>query len=159
MTTVRQIAANRRNARKSTGPQTPGAKKRTSGNALRHGLATSYAANPAEAAMIGQLTEQIAGSRKERLALALARDAAVAQFDLARVRWVKAELIGQVVAFGSIDPPEIFSSAKDEWRYIRPRCETTTRGCLCQYRQIRRKPCRPTLQNVWLRRSDGRCAN
>ncbi|MGY3367651.1 hypothetical protein ACVWZL_004776 [Bradyrhizobium sp. GM2.4] len=69
--------------------------------------------------MIDQLTEQIAGSRKERLALALARDAAVAQFDLARVRRVKAELIRQVVAFGSIDPPEIFSSAKDEWRYIR----------------------------------------
>ncbi|WP_247338226.1 hypothetical protein [Bradyrhizobium sp. CW4] len=95
MTTDRQIAANRRNARKSTGPQTPGAKKRTSGKALRHGLATSYAANPAEAAMIDQLTEQIAGSRKERLALALARDAAVAQFDPARVGRVKAELIRQ----------------------------------------------------------------
>lgn len=69
--------------------------------------------------MIEQLAQQIAGPRKERLALALAREAATAQFDLARVRQVKAELIRQVAAFGSIDPPEVFSSPKAEWRYIK----------------------------------------
>ncbi|MET4040531.1 hypothetical protein ABIC03_002222 [Bradyrhizobium sp. RT6a] len=119
MATDRQIAANRRNARKSTGPRSAGAKKRTSRNAFRHGFATSYAADPAEAAMIDQLTQKIAGDGKEPLALAFARDAAVAQFELARIRRRKAELITRVMAFGSIDPPQLFPSWKAKWRYIK----------------------------------------
>ena len=38
MTTFRQIAANRRNARKSTGPATEEGKQRSRCNAVRHGL-------------------------------------------------------------------------------------------------------------------------
>jgi hypothetical protein len=38
MTTPAQIAANRRNARKNTGPQTEAGKEVSAGNALRHGL-------------------------------------------------------------------------------------------------------------------------
>jgi hypothetical protein len=38
MTSFRQIAANRRNASKSTGPKTEQGKQRSRGNALRHGL-------------------------------------------------------------------------------------------------------------------------
>jgi hypothetical protein len=38
MTTKKQIAANRRNARKSTGPRTAEGRKHSKGNALKHGL-------------------------------------------------------------------------------------------------------------------------
>jgi hypothetical protein len=41
MASERQIAANRRNALKSTGPRTTAGKLRASANALRHGLAAS----------------------------------------------------------------------------------------------------------------------
>ncbi|RZM94510.1 hypothetical protein CWO91_39270 [Bradyrhizobium genosp. SA-3] len=41
MASIRQIEANRRNAKRSTGPKTAGGKARSSQNALRHGLARS----------------------------------------------------------------------------------------------------------------------
>ena len=40
MATQRQIAANRANARKSTGPRTEAGKRRAKRNALTHGLTT-----------------------------------------------------------------------------------------------------------------------
>ncbi len=43
MATKRQIAANRRNARRSTGPRTAAGKAASSANALRHGLAAARA--------------------------------------------------------------------------------------------------------------------
>ena len=43
MATKRQIAANRRNARRSTGPKTAAGKAASSANALRHGLAAARA--------------------------------------------------------------------------------------------------------------------
>ncbi|UQR65439.1 hypothetical protein LRP30_09425 [Bradyrhizobium sp. C-145] len=41
MASIRQIEANRSNAKRSTGPKTAGGKARSSQNALRHGLARS----------------------------------------------------------------------------------------------------------------------
>ncbi|WP_439401360.1 hypothetical protein ACNJYA_32415 [Bradyrhizobium sp. DASA03068] len=52
MTSIRQIEANRRNAKRSTGPKTAGGKTRSSRNALRHGLACSAISDPAEAAKL-----------------------------------------------------------------------------------------------------------
>ncbi|TWB59225.1 hypothetical protein [Bradyrhizobium sacchari] len=50
MTSIRQIEANRSNAKRSTGPKTAGGKARSSRNALRHGLARSAISDAAEAA-------------------------------------------------------------------------------------------------------------
>ena len=46
MASDRQLAANRRNARKSTGPASESGKQRSRGNALRHGLAIGADRDP-----------------------------------------------------------------------------------------------------------------
>ena len=85
MATQKQIEANRRNARKSTGPRSASGKKRASRNALKHGLTT-----PISGAVVTReieaLARQIAGDPEDRLRMALARDAAEAQLDLDRVQ-------------------------------------------------------------------------
>jgi len=48
MATQKQIEANRRNARRSTGPKTPGGKDRSARNALKQGLRSSLAVIPGE---------------------------------------------------------------------------------------------------------------
>jgi hypothetical protein len=79
MTSVRQIEANRRNALKSTGPNTPGGRERSRCNAVRHGLtaetvigaledAEDYKAF--EAAIIGDYDAQSAVERELVLRLA-----------------------------------------------------------------------------------------
>jgi len=81
----RRLSANRENARRSTGPRSAAGKRRSAGNAFRHGLAV-----PIEA--LGEFGEDI-----ERLArlvcpdcapqlLPLAREFAAATLDLKRIR-------------------------------------------------------------------------
>ena len=81
MTSFRQIDANRRNARKSAGPNTEEGKQRSRGNAVRHGLtaetvigaledADDY--NAFEAAIIADYDAQSAVERELVLRLASA---------------------------------------------------------------------------------------
>jgi hypothetical protein len=55
MATARQIAANRRNAQRSTGPRTAAGKSTSSRNALRHGLSRPQEMNAVTEAEINQL--------------------------------------------------------------------------------------------------------
>jgi hypothetical protein len=97
MASERQIAANRRNARNSTGPRSTSGKKRASGNAFRHEL-TRPISSAAFEREVEKLAGQIAGDTEDKITLELARDAAEAELELARVRRVKAELIDRVAA-------------------------------------------------------------
>ena len=113
MATERQIAANRRNARKSTGPRSSAAKKRASGNAYRHGLTLSLTSSTAFAKRLDKLARKIADNSKSEIILQHARTAAQAVLDLARVRQVKVALIKSVSALGALGAPlDIFSVMK-----------------------------------------------
>jgi hypothetical protein len=61
MATAKQIAANRNNAKKSTGPKTAEGKTKSSKNALKHGLSTPYGLLP------GESEEEYAYHREELL--------------------------------------------------------------------------------------------
>jgi hypothetical protein len=117
MASERQIAANRGNARNSTGPRSTSGRKRASQNAFRHGLT-----KPISSAEFDREVEsrarQIAGDTEDQITIELARDAAEAEFELARVRRVRVALIERVTAFGRLGVPKIFASPKDEAAWI-----------------------------------------
>jgi hypothetical protein len=113
MASERQIAANRRNARNSTGPRSTSGRKRASQNAFRHGL-TKRISSAEFDREVETLARQIAGDTEDRIKIKLARDAAEGELELVRVRRVKIALIERVAAFGRFDVPERFASPKDE---------------------------------------------
>jgi hypothetical protein len=97
MATERQIAANRRNARKSTGPRSRAGKKRAGRNAYRHGLSYGVAAF---AKHVEALAQKIAGRGADGITLEIARSVARAEFELAQIRRVKVALIARMSEFG-----------------------------------------------------------
>src|SRR5262245_743186 len=107
MANERQIAANRRNARKSTGPRSGGGKNRSSRNAYRHGLTASIASTAAFAKQLDKLAREIAGDTENPILLDRARVIAQSELDLARVRRAKVALIERASAFGELEPPRL----------------------------------------------------
>jgi hypothetical protein len=117
MASERQMEANRRNARNSSGPRSTSGKKRAGQNAFRHGL-TRPISSAEFARETEMLARQIAGDTADKITIELARDAAEAVFELARVRRVGTALIERVAALGRFDVPECFASPKDELAWV-----------------------------------------
>jgi len=107
MASERQIAANRRNARKSSGPRSGAGKNRSSRNAYRHGLTVSFTSSEGFAKQLDKLTRKIAGDTEDPILLERARAIAQSELDLARVRRAKVALIERASAFGELDPPRL----------------------------------------------------
>src|SRR5262249_37872084 len=100
MASERQIAANRRNARKSTGPRSGAGKNRASRNAYRHGLPLDIASTAPFSKQLDKFVRKIAGNTENAIVLERARAIAQAELDLARVRQAKVALIERASAFG-----------------------------------------------------------
>jgi hypothetical protein len=89
--TERQIAANRANAKRSTGPKTAAGKRRSSGNAFRHGLSGPLPDDVLTLAAIDAVASAVVGSvdaaavNTEQMATAFARS----QIELRRIRRVR----------------------------------------------------------------------
>jgi len=101
MTSLKQIAANRRNATRSTGPVTEQGKARASRNARRHGLSVPVYRTSAVA--IGEFALQLVGDSASRTEFDLARAAAEAQLRLVRIRREK-HLLLEVLMSGVSSP-------------------------------------------------------
>jgi hypothetical protein len=110
MTTEKQIAANRQNARRSSGPRSGEGKRRSSQNAYRHGLSAGVNAHGEYVKDIEALARKIAGNSTDVVVLECARTIAQAEFDLARIRRLKVGLVSRVKAFDEFGPPATFQS-------------------------------------------------
>jgi len=86
VSSARKIAANRANARGSTGPKTARGRARAARNALRHGLNVPIYSDPAINEELDMLAREIAGAEADAEVRGLARGVAEAYFDLRRVR-------------------------------------------------------------------------
>jgi hypothetical protein len=86
MTSARKIAANRQNARVSTGPKSVAGKARSARNARRHGLSIPIWRDRSLASEAEALAREIVGDDASPVTLRLARRVAEAQIDIIRVR-------------------------------------------------------------------------
>jgi predicted trehalose synthase len=94
MATPDQIAANRRNAGRSTGPRTAaGKRKAAANNALRHAIIASVESDPAMGAAVARIVAALAGPNPSPGLRALVTPIAEAQVDVLRVRSARAKLI------------------------------------------------------------------
>jgi hypothetical protein len=120
MPTDRQIAANRRNARRSTGPRSAAGRKRSSRNSLRHGLAAGMTAIAERIKHIERLARKIAGAGADVVVmLGNARTVAQAAFELAQIRRTKIALISRVMVFGELEPPDALPSSAEIKRFLK----------------------------------------
>jgi hypothetical protein len=91
--TEKQIAANRANAKRSTGPKTLAGKIASSRNAYRHGLSGAFQLDSVATAKVDAIAHALAGERAIEDRLTLAADFARAQLGLLRVRATRAGLM------------------------------------------------------------------
>jgi hypothetical protein len=103
MASNRQIAANRSNSQKSTGPRSKAGKEASRHNALRHGLAIAVGNDPTFSDSIEKLAKALSDFGKMPNA-GIAREAAEAVLELSRIRKIRASLLEKLHATGPVDP-------------------------------------------------------
>ena len=145
MATERQIAANRRNAVKSTGPRSSAGKRRARRNSYRHGLSIGTAGRPGCAEHVERVARKIAGAGADAMVLEQARSIAQAQLDLTQIRRMRASLIQRMAEFGVLDTPDplaTFVTSNESWNQ-------SIAGCHGIYLSLQRQACphrNPTAQ-------------
>jgi hypothetical protein len=109
----RKIAANRSNAKKSTGPRSKAGRQASRRNALRHGLAIDIRTDPAYHDDIEQLAKMMSRASGRQSVSDSARDAAEAVLDLSRIRKIRASLF-ETIYFSDTAAPDRLTELIDK---------------------------------------------
>ena len=97
MTSQKQINANRCNAQKSSGPKSKNGKNKSKSNSLKHGLASAIIVGSPEDLEIKNIASAIVDVPMSNLeALIYAREAAEAEFNIRRVKILRAEFFNKL---------------------------------------------------------------
>jgi hypothetical protein len=113
MTSARKIAANRNNAKKSTGPRSNAGRAVSRRNALRHGLAASIANKSAFGGDVEDLARVLSSASGLQGVSGVAREAAEAQLDLSRIRKIRAFLY-ETIYFADGAGPDRLAELNDK---------------------------------------------
>ena len=131
MLSDRQIAANRNNAKKSTGPRSKEGREVSRRNARRHGLAIDIGTDPAFHDDIEKLARVLSLSSGRLKVSEHAREAAEAQLDLTRIRKIRARLF-ETLFFADTASPDRLAELNDKLakleRYERRACSRRKRA-------------------------------
>jgi hypothetical protein len=112
MTSERKIAANRNNAKKSTGPRSEAGRAASRHNARRHGLATGIGSDPALRDDIEKLAKLLAQAGGAKNIGEFAREAAEAHLDLMRIRRIRAGFYARIRFFGAASTEDLMELAE-----------------------------------------------
>lgn len=96
MATEKQIAANRANAKKSTGPKTAAGRLKSSRNAYRHGLSCPLRFDPVKSAKADAIAWALIGEEAGEEELTSVAEFARAQLELLRIRSTRIELMAKI---------------------------------------------------------------
>jgi hypothetical protein len=96
MATEKQIAANRENAKRSTGPKTAAGRLMSSRNAYRYGFSCPLPFDPATLAKVDALAHALAGKEADQESLTTAAEVVEAQLELSRIRATRTALIAKI---------------------------------------------------------------
>ncbi len=135
----KRIAANRANARRSTGPRTCQGKLRSSRNALRHGLSIPIGRAPEFAQPIAEFAQQLVGDDASAEELDLATKAAKGHFDVVRVRQSRERMFNREVSVDLLQNPGALKALASLDRY-EERATSRRKKALQQLQQVRRLP-------------------
>jgi hypothetical protein len=113
LTSERKIAANRSNAKKSTGPRSNAGRQASRRNALRHGLAIDIRTDLAYRDDIEELAKMMSLALGRQNVSDNARDAAEAVLDLFRIRKVRAFLF-ETIYFSDTAAPDCLVELNDK---------------------------------------------
>ena len=105
MTSERKIAANRNNAKKSTGPRSSAGRAVSRLNALRHGLAATIGNDSAFGGEVEDLAKVLSSASGSQSVSGVAREAAEAHLDLLRIRKIRTYLYERSILWTA--PPRI----------------------------------------------------
>src|SRR5260370_31494731 len=94
--TEKQIAANRANAKRSTGPNTKSGRQASSRNALRHGLSCSLPIDDSASIDVDNLMRTLVHEEADDDQVAAARQVAQAELDLSRISMGRATLMASL---------------------------------------------------------------
>jgi hypothetical protein len=103
MTSEAKIAANRRNAQRSTGPRTAPAKARVRRNALKHGLAAFVLADASAAIEVKRIAPILCGPEADDLEREQALIVAETQVALKRVRAMRTRILQEPASASSVE--------------------------------------------------------
>jgi hypothetical protein len=98
-----QIAANRANAMRSTGPRTAAGKQKSSRNAYRHGLAQPEPPDPSLAAQARQIASVLVDDQAAEDRIAAANNFAAAEVQISRIQSIRAEHWGRIDLEGALE--------------------------------------------------------